>query len=47
MSFAKDLIGLKFGRLQAEKVLHGEWSGEINRKDFRHFVNSKVKKDVT
>lgn len=34
-------------RHEAEKVLHGEWSGEINRKDFRHFVNSKVKKEVT
>lgn len=40
MSFAKDLIGLKFGRLQVV-------SRNYEAKDFRHFVNSKVKKDVT
>lgn len=33
-------------RHKAEQILHGEWSGEINRKDFIKLIKSEIRKDI-
>ena len=42
-----DFIEAVEARHQAELVLHGEWSGEINRKDFQKIVQVKLKQNHT